>query len=98
MTKFVECKDYFEDGTIARHVFYEGCSIYGEYKEYHENGNLSIRAFYKNNKLHGECKKYDINGVLTEHLFYKDDELVDKVCNEHAIHIDVNDLVEITIQ
>jgi antitoxin component YwqK of YwqJK toxin-antitoxin module len=66
-----EYKDYYNNGQLCEHSFYQYGNRHGEYKEYHANCRLNVHTSLQNGKLHGEYKQYSRNGQLFVHTFYQ---------------------------
>jgi len=71
-----EYKEWYSNGELAIHCFYENGEREGEYKEWYENGQLDTHCFYKDDLREGEYKSWYYNGELWEHCFYKNGKII----------------------
>ena len=83
--KHGEYKDWWRNGTLGIHCFYENGERHGEYKDWYTNGTLWKHCFFKNDKLHGEYKEWYSNGTLREHYFYEYGKMVKDYYNAESV-------------
>lgn len=66
-----ELKEYYPNGKIRKHEFYQDGHLEGERKEWHKNGQLYIQELYQDGKLNGEQKEWYENGYLSRERSYR---------------------------
>jgi antitoxin component YwqK of YwqJK toxin-antitoxin module len=69
-----EYKEYYHNGQLKSHLFYQDGCLHGECKFYYDNGQLKEHAFCQHNILHGESFEYTRSGRLRKYACYENGE------------------------